>query len=398
MNCAYCNVEQEASLQCKICSKRFCNNTSKNISHFVYHCIKAKHSECELPTSHPLGPLDIDCYTCKTRNIFILGCIPAQSNETMIIVCRDCNNENKVSSEWNTEMWQSLIVDKIIQQWLVESKVSDVNMQDLQKMHLELFPNRATIQEEAELELPPILPKYESGSEYKEILTPLIQAEADYDKILKEMSSQDNISINWRSPHLAEFQLSKFDELKLNLGDDLKITYHGELSKIWEGYFTVIELPHNTNNYIVAEFKSMPKKERNPNYQHGNPQVTLTECYKVEFVWKSTSFDRMQYALRDFVSFRNAISSHLYNVILGKYLNSRSSELQVPRKLQVEGLPKLNPIQIEVAQKVLESNFSLVQGPPGTGKVFFYDEDCYKRHSCVSLAESHKEKSFSLLT
>ena len=366
--CSYCKKEQDALLQCKSCDKLFCNDTTKNISHFVYHSIKAKHAECELPSSHPLGPLDIDCYTCKTKNIFILGCIPAQSNETMILVCRDCTGSNKLTSEWNTSMWTSLIVDKKLQDWIMESSPSFLNVQDLQTIHLELFPSRSLIQEESEIELPPVLPKYENGSEYKEILTPLIQAEADYDKILKEMNTQDNISINWKSSYLAEFQLSKFDQLKLNLGDDLKITYHGELSKLWEGYFTVIELPHNTNASIVAEFKKMPLKDRNVACLHGDPIVRLTESYKIEFVWKSTSFDRMHTALKQFTTNRNAVSSPIYNIILGKCLYPKSSDLTIPRKLQVEGLPKLNPIQMDVASSVLKSNFSLVQGPPGTGK------------------------------
>eukprot|EP00835_Amoeboradix_gromovi_P000478 NODE_17_length_41373_cov_0.337016.p2 type:complete len:879 gc:universal NODE_17_length_41373_cov_0.337016:8591-5955(-) len=366
--CCYCQKDMESLLQCKICFKLFCNDTTKNVSHYVYHCIKAKHAECELPSSHPLGPLDIDCYTCKTKNIFILGSIPAQSNETMIIVCRDCNGTNKLTSEWNTSMWEPLILDKAVQDWIIESKRSALNIQDLQTIHLEHYPTRSLIQEESEIELPPVLPKYENGSEYKQVLTPLIQAEADYDKILKEMNTQDNISIRWKSSNLAEFQLSKYDELKLNLGDDLKITYHGELSKLWEGYFTVIELPHNTNIYIVAEFKRMPIRDRNPLAMHGDPMLNLTESYKIEFCWKSTSFDRMHYALKQFTTNRNAISSHIYNIILGKSLFPKSSDLQIPRNIQVQGLPKLNPIQIEVATNVLKSNFSLVQGPPGTGK------------------------------
>ena len=366
--CCYCKKEQEDLLKCKLCSQLFCNDTTKNVSHYVYHCIKAKHAECELPSSHSLGPLEIDCYTCKNKNIFLLGCIPAQTNETIIIVCRDCNSSNNLSSEWNTSMWTSLIVDKTMQDWMIDTDRSTLSMQDLAAKHLELYPARTLIQEEDQAELPPVLPCYQNGVEYRDILTPLIQAEADYDKALKEMATQDNISINWKTNYLAEFQLSKFDQLKLNLGDDVKITYNGELSKKWEGLFTVIELPHNTNNFVLAEFKKMNTRDKNPNCLHSSPLTHLTECYTVEFVWKSTSFDRMHQALKQFTTNRLAIHSHLYNIILGKFLLPKPSNLALPKQLQVQGLPKLNPIQIQVANTVLSNNFSLVQGPPGTGK------------------------------
>ena len=40
--------------------------------------------------------------------------------------------------------------------------------------------------------------------------------------------------------------------------------------------------------------------------------------FVVDFVWKSTSFDRMQAALRKFAVDENAVSTYIYHKLLGK--------------------------------------------------------------------------------
>lgn len=43
----------------------------------------------------------------------------------------------------------------------------------------------------------PVELSYDDGYHYKNVLTPLIKLEADYDKELKESQSRDNISLRW---------------------------------------------------------------------------------------------------------------------------------------------------------------------------------------------------------
>ena len=68
--------------------------------------------------------------------------------------------------------------------------------------------------------------------------------------------------------------------------------------------------------------------------------------YTVEYVWKPTSFDRMQKALRTFAIDETCISGYLYHCILGKEAVKPKIKLRYPdaeAKLdKVPGLPPLN--------------------------------------------------------
>ena len=74
--------------------------------------------------------------------------------------------------------------------------------------------------------------------------------------------------------------------MKLMHGDELRLRYVGELHKPWSGVGHVIKIPDNFGDEVAIELKS----------NAGVP----TECshnFVVDFVWKSTSFDRMQVTL-----------------------------------------------------------------------------------------------------
>jgi len=71
--------------------------------------------------------------------------------------------------------------------------------------------------------------------------------------------------------------------MKLMHGDELRLRYVGELHKPWSGVGHVIKIPDNFGDEVAIELKS----------NAGVP----TDCshnFVVDFVWKSTSFDRMQ--------------------------------------------------------------------------------------------------------
>ena len=77
---------------------------------------------------------------------------------------------------------------------------------------------------------------------------------------------------------------------------------------------------------------------------HGAP-IDVQNGLSVDFVWKSTSFDRMQCALRKFASDEMAVSSHLYHHLLGHVVSDTQepAELAVklPKKISVAGLCKV---------------------------------------------------------
>ena len=91
---------------------------------------------------------------------------------------------------------------------------------------------------------------------------------------------------------VAYFHFAKAnEEMKLMHGDELRLRYVGELHKPWSGVGHVIKIPDNFGDEVAIELKS----------NAGVP----TDCshnFVVDFVWKSTSFDRMQVTLTSLVS------------------------------------------------------------------------------------------------
>lgn len=69
--------------------------------------------------------------------------------------------------------------------------------------------------------------------------------------------------------------------MKLMHGDELRLRYLGELHKPWAGVGHVIKIPDNYGEEIGIELKA----------NCGAPTECLTN-FLVDFVWKSTSFDR----------------------------------------------------------------------------------------------------------
>jgi regulator of nonsense transcripts 1 len=98
------------------------------------------------------------------------------------------------------------------------------------------------------------------------------------------------------------------------------------------------------------------------------PSTDPEARYIVEFVWKSTSFDRMRLALRAFMKDESCLSDYIFYKLLGYNTQDVFNKVNIPKILSVEGLPELNHFQGNAIKKALISPLCLIQGPPGTGK------------------------------
>lgn len=50
--------------------------------------MRAKHREVTLHGDGPLGETVLECYSCGTRNVFVLGFIPAKADSVVVLLCR----------------------------------------------------------------------------------------------------------------------------------------------------------------------------------------------------------------------------------------------------------------------------------------------------------------------
>lgn len=376
--CKYCGIHDPGCVvQCNVCKRWFCNgrgNTSG--SHMVNHLVRAKHKEVTLHRDGPLGETVLECYSCACRNVFVLGFIPAKADSVVVLLCRHpCAAQSSLKDmNWDPDQWKPLIHDRCFLPWLVRApherdqlRARQVTAQQISRLE-ELWKDNvdASFQD---LEKPgvdeepqQVLLRYEDGYQYQNIFGPLVKMEADYDKKLKESQTQDNIEVRWdiglNKKMIAYFTVAKSDtDMRLMHGDELRLRYLGELHKPWSGVGHVIKIPDNYSEEVGIEMKT----------NLGVPSE-CTSNFVVDFVWKSTSFDRMQAALRKFAVDECSVSAYIYHKLLGHEVEDVVMRCQLPKHFSAPNLPELNRSQVYAVKHALQRPLSLIQGPPGTGK------------------------------
>lgn len=379
----YCGIHNPASVvKCLACSKWFCSARGNfSSSHIVNHLVRARHKEVQLHPQSSLGDTVLECYNCGTKNVFMLGFIPAKSDTVVVLLCRQpCGaNTSTKDMSWDISRWEPLISDRSFLPWLVNPP-SDA--EQLRARHL--TPPQIAKLEEMWKEAPgatasdldkgvgvdddphPVLLKYDDPYHYQNIFGPLVKMESDYDKKLKEAQSEDGLQVRWdyglNNKHLASFILPKIEsgDVKLAVGDEMRLKYKGELRPPWEGVGYVVKIPNNQSDEVTLELR-----------KSGNDKSVPTECttnFSADYVWKATSYDRMQFAMKTFAVDELSVSGYIFHKLLGHEVALAPLKTQMPRNLHVPGLPELNPRQIAALKSVLSTPLSLIQGPPGTGK------------------------------
>nr|XP_027195378.1 regulator of nonsense transcripts 1-like [Dermatophagoides pteronyssinus] len=378
--CKYCGIhDPNTVVQCNICKKWFCNgrgNTSG--SHIINHLVRSKHKEVSLHKDGTLGDTVLECYSCGCRNVFVLGFIPAKADSVVVLLCRQpCAAQSSLKDmNWDPDQWKPLISERMFLSWLVkvpsdeeQLRARQITAQQINKLE-ELWKEGSSEATFLDLEKPgvdeepqQVLVSYEDAYQYQGIFSPLVKLEADYDKKLKESQTQDNIEVRWdvglNMKIIAYFRIAKSDtDMRLMHGDELKLRYVGDPSKPWSGIGHVTKIPDNYSDEVAIELKT-----------NHNVPTNCNSNFAVDFVWKSTSFDRMQAALRRFTIDDTSVNSSIYHKLLGHNLEDKQMSKSSNIKLNIPpNLPELNKSQMFAVKQSASKSLTLIQGPPGTGK------------------------------
>ena len=380
--CNYCGISDPACVvKCVESGKWFCNGRgTTSASHAIQHLVRSKSKQVSLHPESPLGETTLECYNCGSKNIFLLGFISAKADSVVVLLCREpCLSLGALKDmEWDLTQWMPLIEDRSFLSWLVkapslkqEVRAKQITTEQINKLE-EAWRTKpdATL---ADIERPgmeeetqAILMRYEDGYQYQNVIAPLVQLEAEYDRQIKEQQAREDISLRWESglgdKRIAVFHFSGAESsgLKVMPGDELRLKL-GQVSARrnkanWDGEGNVLWV--NDEGDIALEMKL------------GKVPEDITDGYVVELVWKSTSYDRMQAALKTFAVDDTSVSGFLYHRLLGHEIGQSQSQVKVvlPDDLSVPGLPTLNHSQVAAVRAVLRKPLSLIQGPPGTGK------------------------------
>jgi regulator of nonsense transcripts 1 len=376
--CRYCGIYDTASVaKCVESNKWFCNGSN---SHLVHHLVKTRNHQVQLHPDSPLGDTILECYNCASRNAFVLGFVPSSATSVVVLLCRVCVETVPAlkDMDWDLSQWHPLVQDRKFLPWLVSEaseklvlrarEISPTQMTKLEELWTKepnaKFRDLERPIEELQDEVAPTLLSYEDGYHYQNILAPLVKMEADYDKQIKESLTEDSISVRWDTSlsgkKVAIFSL-RTEANRIMVGDELRLKL-GEgamfLHKPWEGvgYCKAI-----VDGEVELELKSIV----------GVPEH-VTDNFAVEYIWKSTSYDRMQNALKTFAIDDTSVTGFIYHKLLGHAVEEQQiATAKLPQKdadFTVPGLPPLNESQIEAVASVLQRPMSLIQGPPGTGK------------------------------
>ncbi|MCD7448446.1 ATP-dependent helicase NAM7 [Datura stramonium] len=134
-------------------------------------------------------------------------------------------------------------INKIEELWKTNP---DTNLEDLEKPGVDDEPQ-------------PVGLKYEDAYQYQNIFAPLIKLEADYDKMMKESQSKDNLTIRWdiglNKKRVAYFVFPKEDnELRLVPGDELRLRYSGDAAHpAWQSVGHVVYLPSPVRSMVEMQ-------------------------------------------------------------------------------------------------------------------------------------------------
>eukprot|EP00899_Mesostigma_viride_P002385 jgi/Mesvir1/12147/Mv00399-RA.2 len=377
--CRYCGIHNPSCVvRCNVqsCGKWFCNARSGTSgSHIVTHLVRSKHKEVSLHADSQLGDSLLECYNCGCRNVFLLGFIPSKTESVVVLLCREpCLGANCLKDmNWDLSQWLPLLDgDKAFLPWLVKvpseaeqlrarhvvsKQIND--LEDIWKTNpsatLEDLDKKGGVDDEAA----PVALRYEDAYQYQNVFGPLVKLEADYDKAIKESQSKDGISVRWdlglNKKRVAYFMFPKEDnELRLVPGDELRLR-HTVDGATWQCVGHVIKL--TAAEEVALELRS-----------NAGVPVEYTTGFSVDFVWKSTSFDRMQTAMRNFAVDETSVSGYIYHKLLGHDVEQQTMRVTLPRRSSVPGLPDLNHYQVAAVRSILQQPISLIQGPPGTGK------------------------------
>uniref|UniRef100_A0A7S1ZIU5 Upf1 domain-containing protein n=1 Tax=Ditylum brightwellii TaxID=49249 RepID=A0A7S1ZIU5_9STRA len=389
--CRYCGIHDPASVaRCVETGKWLCNSTTQGGgSHIVNHLVRSRSNQVQLHPESPLGDTVLECYNCAGKNAFVLGFVPASSSSVVVLLCRVCVETVPAlkDMDWELGQWHPLVQDRKFLPWLVkvpsdklQLRARDLTQTQINKLE-ELWKtepdarfcdlDRPDVVDETELQ--PTLLQYEDGYHYQNVLAPLVKMEADYDRQVKESLCEESISVRWEKSlagkniatfsfggrHAAESsRIMVGDELRLKLGEGARYL-HG---KAWEGVGYVKDL---IDGEVELEM-------RQTGGGSGAVPDQITDDYIVEYIWKSTSYDRMQNSLKTFAIDDTSVTGYIYHKLLGHPVEEqRIATARLPatdEDYAVPGLPPLNESQMEAVAAVLQRPMSLIQGPPGTGK------------------------------
>ncbi len=122
--CRYCGIHDPACMAyCVETKKWFCNAVvGSGGSHLVHHLVRSRSHQVQLHPESPLGETVLECYNCTSKNVFMLGFVPASASSVVVLLCRVCVETVPAlkDMDWELSQWHPLIQDRKFLPWLIK--------------------------------------------------------------------------------------------------------------------------------------------------------------------------------------------------------------------------------------------------------------------------------------
>ncbi|KEG09267.1 putative regulator of nonsense transcripts 1, putative,nonsense mRNA reducing factor 1 [Trypanosoma grayi] len=386
-SCSYCGEDDPRCLaMCSACSRWFCNGAhGTSGSHIILHLVKFKHRVVQLHAENELGDSTLECYVCRSPNIFSLGFMPSKEDSVVVLVCREPCLHSKTLRDlnWDSSTWLPLIEERRLLPWIC--KVPNVPCKTL-TLHdittLELSWESQDKQSLSVTEKAPQVPlRFENGEEYLNVFSTLITMDAQASKVRKDSAFEDIPCKLQKQVGRRYFFLLKqlpLADVGVHRGDYASISIKGG-SRSLNGVLVEIGKPQLGEDEVVFEADdtrlAQEKKALN------EILAASTVVFRLEF--SSVANVRKCKALEEMVRGQAPLSAYLYYTILGQTEEAKKRFSLVDMELSAKRLPDLNFSQESAVRTALKNPLTLIQGPPGTGKTSTSVAIVYQMHQKI---------------
>ena len=409
--CSYCGIDDALCVvQCVGTGKWFCNSKRNGLpaSCAVYHLVRTRSHEVRLHEDSPLGDMVLECYLTGNRNVFTLGFAPCRNDDAVVLLARDAamavsgpggpgsqpgqaqGFDPRLASQLrelnlDLDQWQPLVSEKRFLTWLVNVPddhtsrnaervtATRVNkLEELWKTKPDARLGDVGDDDDEDDVVRPVALRYADAYQYQNVFGPLMQLEAEHDKAQREAASRDGVEVRWdvglNKRRVAYFSLGSHDSdaARVAVGEELVLRrssfdQNTGVRTQWSARGTVVKF--SEADEIGLELRGSGAR---------SAPTDLCDSFSVDFVWKSTSFDRAQSAMKSFALDETSVSGHIYHLLLGHEISNppppAPPEKWMRADVSAPGLPILNATQQTAVRVALSQPLSLIQGPPGTGK------------------------------
>ncbi|CAM9393406.1 unnamed protein product [Ectocarpus sp. 12 AP-2014] len=122
--CRFCGIHDPACVvRCVESGKWFCNSCGNaSGSHIIQHLVRSRNNQVCLHPDSPLGETILECYNCGSRNLFLMGFVPAKADSVVVLLCRVCveGAPGLKDMGWDLSEWLPLVQDRRFLPWLVK--------------------------------------------------------------------------------------------------------------------------------------------------------------------------------------------------------------------------------------------------------------------------------------